>query len=329
MNALTPQTSTLTIGQRTAQDVSALLRARTPLLWIVTKEEARVETLLFEAAASAGYLARIWDVAQGARAIGGQPISSNTEDPGAMLQFIANQAASTQPGRSFWIMRDLDAWLRPLIGIATLRQLRNLARLLPTIARDKAQAVCVLTTSTQVPDELAGHATVIEWPLPDRNEIAAILDAAIAALPTEIKEAAAPNGTRDAAIDAAIGLTGEEAASCYTKSLVQTKRIDPAAVSQEKRRVIARERVLEWYDPLPGGLRVYTHGGQLLAHVFAIQGREQLPTVHDRLLVSDYRAGPDHPGISRCLQAQHRHRHQHYTAYTTHHISHHSHRHLP
>ena len=51
-----------------------------------------------------------------------------------------------------------------------------------------------------------------------------------------------------------MGLSGEEAAACYAKSLVQLRRIDPVAVSKEKKRVIARERVLEWYDPLRGGL---------------------------------------------------------------------------
>jgi hypothetical protein len=69
-----------------------------------------------------------------------------------------------------------------------------------------------------------------------------------------LKATAAPNGTRDAAIDAAIGLSGEEAAACFSRSLVQLRKIDPATVAKEKRRVIARERVLEWFDPLPGGL---------------------------------------------------------------------------
>src|SRR5580698_5830102 len=124
--------------------------------------------------------------------------------------------------------------------MTTCRQLRNLARKLPTVPRDGAQAIIVLTTSTDVPPELANHCTVIEWPLPDREEIAAILDAAIDALPEEIKAAAAPNGTRDAAIDAAVGLSGEEAAACYARSLVQTRRIDPATVAREKKRVIAR-----------------------------------------------------------------------------------------
>src|SRR5260221_17214 len=43
-------------------------------------------------------------------------------------------------------------------------------------------------------------------------------------------------------------------AACYAKSLVQLRRIDVQTVANEKKRVIAREKVLEWFDPLPGGL---------------------------------------------------------------------------
>jgi SpoVK/Ycf46/Vps4 family AAA+-type ATPase len=63
-----------------------------------------------------------------------------------------------------------------------------------------------------------------------------------------------PNGTRDAAIDAAVGLTAEEVANVYAKSLVTSRKIDPAQVASEKKRVIAREKVLTWYDPDPRGL---------------------------------------------------------------------------
>lgn len=90
--------------------------------------------------------------------------------------------------------------------------------------------------------------------MPDRAEIAAILDAAIAGLPAEMQKDPATNGSREAAIDAAVGLSGEEAAACYARSLIQLRKIDAATVSKEKRRVISRERVLEWYDPIPGGL---------------------------------------------------------------------------
>lgn len=242
-----------TKGQEIAADISALLRARNPLIWIVTREEARVERLLAEAAGAAGYMPLTWDVGQGVADMSGAVLANvGGPDPGDTFAAIRQRAQSGE--RTAWIMRDLPGWLAGPSGLTTMRQLRNLARMLPGVGRSNAQAIIVISPSGDIPPELAGHATVVDWALPDRAEIAAILDAAIESLPAEIKETAAPNGTRDAAIDAAVGLSGEEAASCYARSLVQLRRIDPATVAKEKRRVIAREKVLEWFDPLPGGL---------------------------------------------------------------------------
>ena len=234
-----------------AADVSALLRSRNALIWVITREEARVERYLMEAAAAANYLPRTWDVAAGVCDITGRKTQIGGTDPGDTLSAIQT-AAETGKERGVWIMRDLAPWLEGPIGMTTTRALRNLARTLPGVARDNAQAVIVLTPRANVPEELAGHATVIEWPLPDREEIADVLDAAVEALPEEMQPGA--NGAREAAIDAAVGLTGEEAAACYARSLVQLRRIDPTLVASEKKRVVTRERILEWFDPLPGGL---------------------------------------------------------------------------
>lgn len=247
-----------TKSQEVDADVAALLRARNPLIWIVTREEARVERYLLEAAASASYIPRTWDVGQGVAELDGTLLPNiGDRDIGVTLDAVRDRAQTKEEisdNRGLWILRDLPVWVNGPQGAATLRQVRNLARLLPGIPRSSAQALVVLSPSGDVPAELAGHTTVIEWPLPDREEIAAILDAAINSLPVGLKETAAPNGTREAAIDAAIGLTGEEAASCYARSLVQLKKIDPTTVAKEKKRVVARERVIEWFDPLPGGL---------------------------------------------------------------------------
>jgi AAA+ superfamily predicted ATPase len=244
-----------TKSQTVAADMAALLRSRAPLLWVVTKEEGRSERYIIEAAASAGYAARTWDVAQGIADISGKVEMADKVDPGDALDEIKARATGQKAtGRTVWIMRDLGPWLSGPAGVATQRRLRNLARTLPGVALDRAQAIVVLSAGGDVPPELSGHATVIDWPLPDREEIADILDAAVQSLPEDLRKKACTNGTRDAAIDAAVGLTGEEAAACYASSLVKLKRIDPATVAQEKRRVIARERVLEWFDPLPGGL---------------------------------------------------------------------------
>jgi hypothetical protein len=244
----------LTRSQAVAADITALLRARNALLWIVTREEARVERYLFEAAAGAGYMVRTWDVAQGVCFISGardNDIPDDARDPGVCLSTILDRSQDVEE-RVVWIMRDLPVWLvAGPAGAAVMRQCRNLARALPGVPKARANAVIILSPSAEVPPELSGHATVIDWPMPDREEVASILDSTLSAVPDDMRPT---NGIRDAAIDAAVGLSGEEAASCYSKSLVQLRRIDAAVIASEKKRVVAREGVLEWFDPLPNGL---------------------------------------------------------------------------
>jgi SpoVK/Ycf46/Vps4 family AAA+-type ATPase len=225
-------------------DVTALLKARHTLLWITSREEMRVERALVDAAAAATFEVRFWDCATGITDARGNTIE-NVQDPSQALDYIANRKA-----RAVYVLRDLHKWFDPV----TLRKLRTLSRQLQAAAPSEARAIVLLTPSSEVPPELSS-ATVIEYPLPDRAEVATILDAVIGALPDKFRAEATPvNGKRDAAIDAAVGLTAEEISNCYAKSLVSSRKVDPALVANEKRRVIARERVLTWYDPDPRGL---------------------------------------------------------------------------
>jgi SpoVK/Ycf46/Vps4 family AAA+-type ATPase len=238
-------TTTKTAGQQCSADISALLRARNPLIWCVTREEARAERIVMDASTAAGYVPMWWDCSGGIQNLDGI-VDASAADPGIALAAIRDSSK-----RQVWIMRDMHAFLKDAF---VQRSLKSLCRTLPSVQRDNARAIVIVSPSSDVPPELAGHAIVVDIPLPDRAEIAALLDAAVEALPPEFAVTAAPNGTRDAAIDAALGLTSEEAQSTFARSLIQTKRIDPATVAGEKRRVIARERVLEWFEPHPDGL---------------------------------------------------------------------------
>jgi hypothetical protein len=248
-----------TRGEEAAADVYALLRARNAVLWVATREEARAEGLLMEAALKAGFTSRFWDVAQGFTDISGRPVPdlnsdpTNGTDPGAALTMIRRRADSRQE-KVLWIMRDLSVWVQPgIAGAAPTRQLRNLARFLPTLPLDCAHAIILISPSASVPTELADDVTLVEWPLPDRAEIGALLEAAVARnFPDQPRESIAPDF--DAAVDAAVGLTGMEASGCFGRSLVLLRRIDVATVAKEKKRIITRGSGLEWFDPLPGGL---------------------------------------------------------------------------
>jgi len=267
---------TPTRSKREAENISASLRSRACFLWIRTDEEARVEEYLISACGAAAYQPHLWDCAAGLCDSAGRPWDLDAirlpagvnfpnvpTDPGCVLDHIRDRANRrfkegdglySDSDRNAWIARDLHKWLEGPVGVQTSRQLRNLARTLSGTVRPRAQAIIVITPmGVTIPPELAGQATVIDWPLPDREEIAALLDSAISGLPDEMKATAAPNGSRDAAIDAAVGLTGAEASACYAKSLVQERKVNPARVAAEKKRVIARDGLLQWMDPLAGG----------------------------------------------------------------------------
>jgi len=224
------------------KEISALFRARNTLLWIVSREESRVEGLLAKAAATARSRILFWDCAAGMTELSGRVVE-NIQDPQAALGYIA---ASKE--RIVYVMRDLHKWLGDPV---TLRMVKSLAKDLQASPPKEARSLVLLTTSGEVPAELP-NATVIDWPLPSRAELGVLFDDVMSSVEDSIRDASLP--VRDQAIDAAIGLLQEEAANCYAKSIVESRRVVPAKVVEEKKRVIAREKLLEWFDPDPRGL---------------------------------------------------------------------------
>ena len=93
------QTPAPTAGKKTADDVQALIRARNSLLWIVTREEVRVERALAEAAAGANYEIRFWDCGGGVVDAAGEEKApgSGAKQPGQALKAIAEQKARAVP----------------------------------------------------------------------------------------------------------------------------------------------------------------------------------------------------------------------------------------
>jgi len=243
-----------TAGAKMAAEVGALLRARNALLWVVSPEEGRVERALIEAATAVEFDVRLWDCVGGVTNAVGKEMPPGREggDPAACLQAIRDSRE-----RSVWIMRDLHSWVKdPTI----CRALRSLARSLQSTTRNEARAIIILAPSADVPPELADHAIVVKWALPDRAEIGRIFDEAIEPLGSEEGLKKFPDAfaqaklTREACVEAAVGLSAEATAACYSKSLVtQDKRMVPAVIAAEKKRTIGGKG-LEWFDPDPRGL---------------------------------------------------------------------------
>lgn len=269
----TPAKAPLTRGAQAGADVTLSLRARCAGFWIVSRDEARTEQDLIPAIAKAGYQPRIWDLANGLVDIDGSylrgdPEYQAAEGPDVVLQDILARSKKKLTGnntdRNVWILRDMGVWLDGMPGAVARRMLRNMLRPdgLSGTPRNVAQAIIILSAGDQPPAELSnGELTVINWPLPDRSEIGEILDTSVEVLPdtenqplrTRVKKALGINNTRDAAIDAAVGLSSQETQTTFARSLIESGEIDVKAIAAEKKRLIDQEPAMTYYEPRPGG----------------------------------------------------------------------------
>jgi AAA+ superfamily predicted ATPase len=236
-------------------DITALLKARNTLLLVRSDDEMRVERALVGAAAAAKYETRFWDCDRGITGADETTRFSQNGDPSAALEFIR-----TRKERAVYVLRDLHKW----VGDPTiLRKLRNLSRELQVAPPNEARSVVLLSPMTaEIPRDVP-EMTVIEYPLPDRAEVSRLLDDVIGALPEPMRADAAPNGTRDRAIDGALGLSAFQISNSYSRSLVTNRKVDPAIVTSEKKRLIAGIPGVTWHEPDPRGLDAIGGYGEL------------------------------------------------------------------
>lgn len=237
-----------TRSEQAVADLAALLRSRHVLISLDSREELRSERSgIIPACGQARMPVEFWDCATGHTDSSGKQIADR-RDPNAMLDFIG-----TVERRCCFVLRDLHAWWKdPVVQ----RKLRSLARSLEVLPADKAKAIILLTPGDEpLPPDIATQATAMNFPLPERSEIATIAKDIVANLQDDkIREAAAPPEVFDKVVDSGVGLTSQEFANCVMLSLVATRRVDPMLVAREKKRVIARDKLVTWIDPDPRGL---------------------------------------------------------------------------
>ena len=252
------------------RQVTVAFAAKAGLVWIVSREELRVERALAAQAklmASGEAVAQRWTMTRGLEPIdsdGEETPKAEAEAPTGAVSMSQQQAsgdngcagdpvaalvAASQTGddkRTVTVFCDLAPYMKD--NPVVVRAAKDANRMLPTIETSEAKFI-VCIEGSEPPPGLEG-VTVIDWPLPTRSELVVILDGVC----EEIPPAARPvNGAADALISAALGLTAEGFSRALTQSWVDTQTLDVAAIGAEKKRLV-RESGLEWYDPDPLGL---------------------------------------------------------------------------
>ncbi|MFM7266044.1 MAG: AAA family ATPase, partial [Cyanobium sp.] len=148
-----------------ADQLDLLIRARTPLLWIRSLEEERVEALLARAAERLGGRTLLrWDFIDG---LSGAP---NREGEAARNPLAALEAlAPLSPEQGAILL--LKDFHRYADDAGVCRRLRNLSVAL----REGPRTIVISAPDWQLPRELEECVTLLELPLPEAAEIGALL----------------------------------------------------------------------------------------------------------------------------------------------------------
>lgn len=247
-------TSELTISAVPNDQIELLVRARYPVLYIVSWEEARVEQHLQAIAARRNKQLLVWSVTEGLREASTLPGHAGAQTPGkkrsATDPMEALDAVIQNKEPAIYLFHDLNAFLRPEIctNRPIIRKVREVARALA----DSYKTLVICSPLLELAPELQKDVSVVDFSLPSGPEIEALLERIIKDVSqhTSLKIDLNDKG-REALVHAAGGLTLQEAENVFAKTLVNDGTLngdDVSTVFAEKQQIIRKSGLLEYYE---------------------------------------------------------------------------------
>lgn len=214
-------------------------------LVVVSWEERRVEADLIAVAKATGFSLSAWSITEGiVDCMTG--MNSGANDPLEMLE-----AFGKLPEKSILLARDFHLILadgNPVL----VRKLKD------CLALGKASnRVFVINGCTlKLPAELEKEMVVIEAKLPSKSELLTVLEGIATSAGIVL------NGNREPLLDAASGLTVQEAENAFALSVVEAKDLVASIISREKAATISKRGILEVVETAltlddMGGLDLY------------------------------------------------------------------------
>lgn len=217
------------------QELETLIRARYPLIYIVSWEEKRVEDALRAISANRGKRMFTWTVTQG---LVSSPSARDkqTRSPLAALDFIES---ATEP--AVFVLKDFHPFIADTeVG----RRLRDLTHSLKTTYK----TVIVLAPTLKLPQELEKDVTVVDYALPSEEDLDRLLENIIQSVKNNSQiETKLSSEERERILEAALGLTATEAENVFARSLVEKRRFDVETILTEKEQIIRKSGMLEYY----------------------------------------------------------------------------------
>lgn len=218
-------------------EIEVLVRAKYPIVFVLTWEERRASEAIESIAQELGRKLFTWSLTQGmkpgvAERSGAEKLPSELE---ALTQIHAG------PECALFHLKDFHPYMSDTRVIRVFRDLSS--RL-----RSRSQTIVITAPVLRLPVELEKDITVVDFGLPGADEIVEVLDTVLAAIKTAPNvNSSLTDAQREQLIKSCQGLTLDEVEAVFARSLVQKKSLDVDIVLDEKKQIIRKSGLLEYY----------------------------------------------------------------------------------
>ena len=230
-----------------AQELETLIRARYPILYVVSSEEMRVQHLVVEIAQRRQKKVFEWSFSTGIVPAGTsiqlqKHRNAPTKDPLLALDQVIDQV---EP--AIFIFKDFHPFLTKS-NYAVVRKLKEIALQL----KNSYKTIVLVAPVLEIPTELEKELTVLNFPLPTRDDLGALLDRIVEDVKQYKQVSVELDGAgRERLLQAALGLTLGEAENVFARIIVKGERLsgdDVNEVFAEKQQIIRKSGLLEYYS---------------------------------------------------------------------------------
>ncbi len=221
------------------KEIDILVRARYPLIFIVSYEEERVFRFLDRFAQEQNKQLMVWSVTTGMRKAGENRVDDATRDPLAALTYIERQT-----GPIVFFFKDFHPYLT---DPAVTRKLRDLVENL----KSTYETLICVSPNLNVPVDLEKDVAVVDFDLPDRETVNGLLDNIVKTVSQKknIKVDISAD-TREKLINAALGLTVNEVENAFARAIVADNAFDARDIDlvlEEKKQIIRKTGLLDYF----------------------------------------------------------------------------------
>lgn len=221
-------------------EIEVLIRAKYSILYLVTWEEKRVEDAMAKLCGNLGRTLHTWSVTQGMK-----PAVTRTSGPAKPstlppeLEALATIHESAE--YTVFLLKDFHSYLKDYRVVRLLRDLN--VRL-----KGRAQTIVLMGPVLTLPVELEKDVTVVDFSLPETEEIEACLDRIIEAVKGDEKiNSKLTKAQRELLVKSAQGLTLDEIENVFARSFVEKKKFDVEVILEEKKQIVKKSGLLEYY----------------------------------------------------------------------------------